>query len=141
MYQLGMVLVYCPRTNNVLAMYWVSTSPFAPSDSLYSLVLISQDFLFSCSICVNLQLAIPRSYLPRPLYSYLLISSLSGPGQRFLQDVCKPSLFHHTLTQTLDPSSKPLVPFGLDPCHVSSLCGGVCTSVTALVCRWLDSRP
>ena len=27
-----MVLVYCPRTNNVLAMYWVSTSPFAPSD-------------------------------------------------------------------------------------------------------------
>jgi hypothetical protein len=26
-----MVLVHCPRTNNVLAMYWVSTSPFAPS--------------------------------------------------------------------------------------------------------------
>ena len=28
----GMVLVHCPRTNNVLAMYWVSTSPLAPSD-------------------------------------------------------------------------------------------------------------
>ena len=42
--------------------------------SLYSLVLISQDFLFSCSICVNLQLAIPRSYLPRPLYSYPYLS-------------------------------------------------------------------
>jgi hypothetical protein len=27
----GMVLVHRPRTNNVLAMYWVSTSPFAPS--------------------------------------------------------------------------------------------------------------
>jgi hypothetical protein len=26
-----MVLVHCPRTNNVLAMYWVSTSPLAPS--------------------------------------------------------------------------------------------------------------
>ena len=25
--------VHCPRTNNVLAMYWVSTSPLAPSDS------------------------------------------------------------------------------------------------------------
>jgi hypothetical protein len=28
----GMVLVHRPRTNNVLAMYWVSTSPLAPSD-------------------------------------------------------------------------------------------------------------
>jgi hypothetical protein len=27
-----MVLVHCPRTNNVLAIYWVSTSPLAPSD-------------------------------------------------------------------------------------------------------------
>jgi hypothetical protein len=26
-----MVLVHCPRTNNVLAIYWVSTSPLAPS--------------------------------------------------------------------------------------------------------------
>jgi hypothetical protein len=26
-----MVLVHRPRTNNVLAMYWVSTSPLAPS--------------------------------------------------------------------------------------------------------------
>ena len=26
-----MVLFHCPRTNNVLAMYWVSTSPLAPS--------------------------------------------------------------------------------------------------------------
>jgi hypothetical protein len=31
--QYGMVLVHCPRTNNVLAIYWVSTSPLAPSDS------------------------------------------------------------------------------------------------------------
>ena len=29
-----MVLVHCPRTNNVLAMYWVGTSPFTPSESL-----------------------------------------------------------------------------------------------------------
>jgi hypothetical protein len=28
-----MVLVHRPRTNNVLAMYWVSTSPLAPSDT------------------------------------------------------------------------------------------------------------
>ena len=27
-----MVLVHCPRTNNVLAMYWVSTPPLAPSE-------------------------------------------------------------------------------------------------------------
>ena len=31
MFQFGMASVHCPRTYNVLAMYWVSTSPLAPS--------------------------------------------------------------------------------------------------------------
>jgi hypothetical protein len=31
-----MVLVHRPRTNNVLAMYWVSTSPLAPSVNAYT---------------------------------------------------------------------------------------------------------
>jgi hypothetical protein len=38
--------------------------------SLYSLVLISQDFLFSCLNLCELAVGNPSSYLPCPLYSF-----------------------------------------------------------------------
>jgi hypothetical protein len=79
--------------------------------SLYSLVLISQDFLFSClplcdtSSWISLNLT---SLVPSALsLSYL---SLSGPSHRSCQDVCKPSHFHQTLTRPSDTVSQPLVP-------------------------------
>jgi hypothetical protein len=40
----GMVLVHRPRTNNVLAMYWVSTSPLAPSDTTQRLIQSTSAF-------------------------------------------------------------------------------------------------
>jgi hypothetical protein len=81
---------------------------------MYSLVLISQDFLFSClplcdtSSWISLDFT---SLVPSTLsLSYL---SLPGPSHRSCQDVCKPSHFHQTLTQPLDTVSQPLVPLVL----------------------------
>jgi hypothetical protein len=99
--------------------------------SLYSLVLISQDFLFSClNLC---ELAVGTSFVLPPS------SPLLSPSSPHCQDLvtglygCLQALVIPLYpTWTPDTVSQPLVPFGLDPYHVSSLCGGMCTSVTLL---------
>ena len=50
------MLVHRPRTNNVLAMYWVSTSPLAPSVSkpLVPSVLICAMLVACVAVCVHL---------------------------------------------------------------------------------------
>ena len=50
----------------------------------------------------------------------------------FLASSTGTSISRMTWRPTPDTVSKPLVPFGLDPCHISSLCGSVHTSVTLL---------